>query len=125
MDAVSPDVEVSLLTKDTGGQRLRFPIRATIEDMKAAGFGFVRMDVMWANVERDGRYRWRPYDALLRALEARGMGVLWILDYGHPSHGGAVPRTTQDIAAFGQFAEAAAAYFKGRSVQYEIWNEPI
>jgi hypothetical protein len=95
-----------------------------LDEARAAGFGFVRMDMMWANVERDGRYRWRPYDALLRALEARGMGVLWILDYGHPNHGGSVPRTPQDIAAFGQFAEAAAAYFKGRNVQYEIWNEP-
>jgi hypothetical protein len=223
----APDVEVSLLTKDTSGQTLRFPIRATIEhigpgdwqnfvvplspkpaadatqevparikgrlvevgifvqariratvqgsvsfddvrlldtsaifhidpktqaepppqeslrqplrlgvnihllrddhaldEAKAAGFGFVRMDMMWANVERNGSYRWRQYDALLRALDARGMGVLWILDYGHPNHGGDVPRTPQDIAAFSQFAEAAAAHFKGRNVQYEIWNEP-
>jgi hypothetical protein len=52
------------------------------------------------------------------------MGVLWILDYGHPDHGGSIPRTPQDVAAFGRFAEAAAAHFKGRNVRYEIWNEP-
>jgi hypothetical protein len=52
------------------------------------------------------------------------MGVLWILDYGHPDHGGSTPRTPQDVAAFGGFAEAAAAHFKGRNVRYEIWNEP-
>jgi hypothetical protein len=91
---------------------------------RAAGFSFVRMDMVWANVERAGRYRFRQYDALLSALEARGMGVLWILDYGHPDHGGSVPRTPQEIAAFGQFAEAAAAHFKGRDVRYEVWNEP-
>jgi hypothetical protein len=91
---------------------------------RAAGFGFVRMDMIWANIERAGRYRFRQYDALLSALEARGMGVLWILDYGHPDHGGSVPRTPQEIAAFGQFAEAAAAHFKGRDVRYEVWNEP-
>ena len=89
-----------------------------------AGFKFVRMDMLWANVERGGRYRFFAYDALLRALDARGMGVLWILDYGHPDHGGSTPRTPQDIAAFGRFAEAAAAHFKGRNVRYEIWNEP-
>ena len=89
-----------------------------------AGFKFVRMDMLWANVERGGRYRFFAYDALLGALEARGMGVLWILDYGHPDHGGSTPRTPQDIAAFGRFAEAAAAHFKGRNVRYEIWNEP-
>ena len=90
----------------------------------AAGFEFVRMDMLWANVERRGRYRFFAYDALLRALEARGMGALWILDYGHPDHGGTAPRTPQDVAAFGRFAEAAAAHFKGRNVRYEIWNEP-
>jgi hypothetical protein len=90
----------------------------------AAGFGFVRMDMLWANVERRGGYRFFPYDRLLRALEARGMGVLWILDYGHPDHGGSTPRTPQDVAAFGRFAEAAAQHFKGRNVRYEIWNEP-
>jgi hypothetical protein len=89
-----------------------------------AGFGFVRMDMLWANVERNGRYRFFAYDALLRALDARGMAVLWILDYGHPDHGGSTPRTPQDIAAFGRFAEAAATHFKGRNVRYEIWNEP-
>jgi Cellulase (glycosyl hydrolase family 5) len=90
----------------------------------AAGFGFVRMDMLWANVERNGRYRFFAYDNLLRALEARGMGVLWILDYGHPDHGGSTPRTPQDVAAFSRFAEAAAEHFKGRNVRYEIWNEP-
>jgi hypothetical protein len=89
-----------------------------------AGFKFVRMDMLWANVERAGRYRFFAYDALLRALDARGMGVLWILDYGHPDHGGSTPRTPQDIAAFAHFAEAVATHFKGRNVRYEIWNEP-
>jgi hypothetical protein len=90
----------------------------------AAGFDFVRMDMLWANVERRGRYRFFLYDRLLRALEARGMGVLWILDYGHPDHGGSTPRMPADVAAFGRFAEAAAEHFKGRNVRYEIWNEP-
>jgi hypothetical protein len=219
----SPDVEVSVVTEDTSRQRLRFPIRVTIEQFKAddweyvnvplsgkragessggikgrleeieilveararttvqgsvsfddvqlrdasetfqidataraaapaagdpdlpcrlgvnihllrddhdldsaqvAGFRFVRMDMLWSNVERGGRYRFFAYDRLLRALEARGMGVLWILDYGHPDHGGSPPRTGSDIAAFSRFAGAAAAHFKERGVAYEIWNEP-
>jgi hypothetical protein len=90
----------------------------------AAGFEFVRMDLLWASVERNGRYRFFGYDALLRALEARHMGVLWILDYRHPDHGGSAPRTPQDVAAFGRFAEAMAAHFKDHNVRYEIWNEP-
>jgi hypothetical protein len=95
-----------------------------LDQARAAGFGFVRMDMLWANVERGGRFRFFPYDALLRALDARGMGVLWTLDYGHPDHGGSTPRTPEDVAAFCRFAEAAAAHFKDRNVRYEIWNEP-
>jgi len=91
---------------------------------REAGFAFVRMDMLWADVERGGRYRFFEYDALLSALDRRGMGVLWILDYGHPDHGGGTPRTPQDMAAFGRFAGAAAAHFKGRNVRYEVWNEP-
>ncbi|MFL6451105.1 MAG: cellulase family glycosylhydrolase [Bryobacteraceae bacterium] len=89
-----------------------------------AGFQFVRMDLLWTNVERRGRFRFFAYDFLLRDLEARGMSALWILDYGHPEHGGSVPRSAADIAAFSRFAEAVATHYRGRNVRYEIWNEP-
>src|SRR3954466_10227874 len=82
------------------------------------------MDLLWTNVERRGRFRFFAYDFLLRELEARGMGVLWILDYGHPDHGGDVPRSAEDVAAFSRFAEATATHYRGRNVRYEIWNEP-
>lgn len=91
---------------------------------RAAGFSFVRMDLLWADVERGGRFRFGAYDLLLRALEARGMSALWILDYGHPDHGGKVPRSFADVAAFARFAGAAADHFRGRNVAFEIWNEP-
>ena len=96
----------------------------SLDQAHDAGFRFVRMDLMWAQAERAGRFRFFQYDALLRALDSRGMGVLWILDYGHPDHGGDAPRTPQDVAAFAHFAQAVAEHFKGRNVRYEIWNEP-
>jgi hypothetical protein len=95
-----------------------------LDRAREVGFTFVRMDLLWADVERSGRYNFGGYDALLAALDARGMGALWILDYGHPDHGGQTPHTAQDVAAFSRFAAAAAAHFRGRKVQYEIWNEP-
>jgi hypothetical protein len=96
----------------------------SLDQARDAGFRFVRMDLTWAQAERAGRFRFFQYDALLRALDSRGMGVLWILDYGHPDHGGDAPRTAQDVAAFARFAQAVAGHFKGRNVRYEIWNEP-
>jgi hypothetical protein len=90
----------------------------------AAGFTFVRADLLWRAVERNGQYRFVVADRLQAAMEARGMGVLWILDYGHPQHGGEVPRRPEDVAAFAQYAENVAGHFRGRHVRYEIWNEP-
>jgi polysaccharide biosynthesis protein PslG len=90
----------------------------------AAGFSFVRADLLWRAVERNGQYRFVVADRLAAALEARGMGALWILDYGHPQHGGDVPRRLGDVAAFALYAEAVAAHFRGRNMRYEIWNEP-
>ncbi len=119
-----PPPESSALTPRLGVNIHLLRDDPALDQAHAAGFGFVRMDMMWANVERGGRYRFAAYDALLRSLDARGMGVLWILDYGHPDHGGGVPRTSQDMAAFARFAAAAAEHFKGRNVRYEVWNEP-
>lgn len=96
----------------------------TLELAHAAGFDFVRADLLWRAVERNGQFRFFGADRLLAALEARGMSALWILDYGHPQHGGDVPRLPEDVAAFARYAEAAAAHFRGRNVRYEIWNEP-
>jgi hypothetical protein len=102
----------------------RFRGNAALDLARDAGFRFVRADLLWERVERGGAYRFAVYDALMNALQARGMGALLILDYGHPDHGGKVPRTAEDIAAFSRYAEAAATHFRGRDVRYEIWNEP-
>ncbi len=97
---------------------------AALESAQSAGFSFVRMDLTWASVEKNGAYVFSGYDRLRASLEARGMGVLWILDYGHPEHGGAQPHSSADIAAFARYAEAAANHFHGHKTKYEIWNEP-
>jgi hypothetical protein len=53
------------------------------------------------------------------------MGMLWILDYGHPDHGGPAPLTLTDRQAFADFAGIAAAHYKHKNViGFEIWNEP-
>jgi polysaccharide biosynthesis protein PslG len=97
---------------------------AALDLARKAGFRFVRADLLWRLVERQGAYRFFVYDRLFAALAARGMGALWILDYGHPQHGGDHPRTPDDVAAFARYAEAVAAHFQGRNVRYEVWNEP-
>ena len=120
--AFSPPVRVELGLLGVNVHRLRG--NAALDSAREAGFRFARVDLLWERVERRGAYRFQAYDALMSELESRDMGALLILDYGHPDHGGGVPRTAEDIAAFGRFAEAVATRFKGRDVRYEIWNEP-
>jgi len=96
----------------------------SLDAARDAGFKFVRMDLRWPRVERDGEFRFAPVDRSVDAIEARGLGALVILGYGHPDHGGDVPRSPEDTAAFARYAENVAAHFKGRGIRYEIWNEP-
>jgi hypothetical protein len=89
-----------------------------------AGFKFVRVDLLWAELEKQDRYDFTPFDNLMRSLEARDMGVLWLLAYGHPEHGGRSPQSTDDLAAYGRYAAAAVSHFRGHNVRFEVWNEP-
>jgi hypothetical protein len=89
-----------------------------------AGFSFVRTDLTWAKLEKQEGYDFSPFDVLLHSLEARGMGVLWVLAYGHPAHGGPSPQSAQDIAAYARYVAAAVSHFRGRNARFEIWNEP-
>ena len=100
---------------------------------KRAGFGFVRMDLFWPMVEKSAsQYDFSEYDLLMRALEERGMGALFILDYGNPLYydgpGGFNdkwgPQTAATRAAYARFALAAAKHYSGRKVRLEVWNEP-
>ena len=92
----------------------------------AAGFGFVRMDFFWGHVERvKSKYDFAGYDKLVEALSARGIRILFILDYGNKLYGNELAVATEEQRqAFARFAAAAAAHFKGRGVLWELWNEP-
>lgn len=107
----------------------------------AAGFKWVRMDFSWSSIERTkGVYDWSAYEELTANLEKRGIHALYILDYSNPlyeetvvsknpitgreTRATASPQKPESIAAFARWAAAAAEHFKGRSIIWEIWNEP-
>jgi hypothetical protein len=109
------------------------PEEAQLDLAAAAGFRFVRMDLIWGAVESSpGVYDFLGYDRLQAALEARGMEALFILDYGNALYyegGGAFddkwgPQTPASRDAYAAFAAAAALHFDGRGAELEIWNEP-
>jgi polysaccharide biosynthesis protein PslG len=101
----------------------------TLDSSKKLGVSFVRVDLGWANIEKNGQYDFSKYDRYLEAAQERGLNVLWILDYGHPDHSPFktfpfTPTTDANFAAFGRYVEAAVTRYKGRNVRYEIFNEP-
>lgn len=108
----------------------------------AAGFKFVREDFFWSSTEKTkGQYDWSEYDELLAQLDQRGIRAYFILDYSNPLYEDSVqatnpvthvlekrstasPQHPESVAAFANWAAAAAKHFHGRSVVWEIWNEP-
>lgn len=97
-----------------------------VDLLAATGFRIVRMDFTWGGVERQvGTYDFSAYDRLVADMDARGVRILFILDYGHPVHTkGNGPATDAERAAFVAFARAGARHFKGRKILWEVWNEP-
>lgn len=91
-----------------------------------AGFRWVRMDFKWDVTERErSRYDFSEYDRLLGSLDTFKIHALLILDYGNPLYdSGAPPRTDAARQAFARWAATAAKHFAGRSVIWELYNEP-
>jgi hypothetical protein len=107
--------------------RIGAGVRTTVglDKLKDVGITVVRKDLRWDGVETAGVFNFSRYDELTAALTSRGMSILWILDYGHPDHGGAAPKTDADQSAYAEFAKQAALRYKTQKVTgYEIWNEP-
>ncbi len=104
-----------------------------IEKLAGLGFHFVRLDLLWNVVEqKKGHYDFSSYECLINALSAHSIRSLCILDYNNSLYENSLspPSTVVGIhtdetrQAFGLFAAAAAAKFRGRGIIWEIWNEP-
>lgn len=95
-----------------------------------AGFRFIRMDLLWHQVERQkGVYDFSGYDGLLRSLDRHGVRPLFILAYGNPVYSGnpevrIAPADDASRQAFAAFARAAAKRYRNRGIIWEMWNEP-
>ncbi len=94
--------------------------------LAAAGFKWVRMDLLWEATERDkGVYDFSAYDRLAVALGKFHIRALFILDYGNRLYDeGLPPHTDAGRAAFSKWAAAAVKHFAGKGYIWELWNEP-
>jgi hypothetical protein len=110
-----------------GGSRERVD-PALLQRLRDAGVTFVRNDLGWSSVERErGVYDFAGsgYDDFVEAAEAKGLRILFILDYGNPLYGHAQAVVSDEgRRALAAFAAAAARRYGGRGHMWEIWNEP-
>lgn len=89
-----------------------------------AGLHYIRTDLFWEEIERDGRVDFSEHDAFLARLDAVGLKPLLIIDYLHDDYMDERLDEPDEIAAYARFAGQAAAHYRGRGVVWEIWNEP-
>ncbi len=97
---------------------------AAFDHARGAGFSFLRADIFWHQLERGGQYDFAIYDRFAELMAARGLGVLYVLAYGHPDHPNLDGDDPEALTHFNAYAGAVVARYRGRGYDYEIWNEP-
>ena len=95
-----------------------------LDAARDVGFSFVRTDLFWEAVQKDGNFDFGDFDALVNALAARGMGALFILEGSHSIYSpGHPPQTELELAAFYRYVYRTVAHYRNANVRFEIWNE--
>ncbi len=94
--------------------------------LKQAGFGWLRTDMNWHVVEQQkGIYDFSRYDRMVDAMEGAGIRILYVLAYDSPHYDkDTSPISAEAREAYASFAAAAAQHYRGRTVAWEIYNEP-
>ena len=96
------------------------------DSIKSVGFNAVRADILWNLVEKQkGKYNFSFFDSIVNVAEKHDIRTLLILDYSNPLYtkGKFPPLTADELKAFACYCGATARFFKGRAVDFEIWNE--
>ena len=102
-------------------------LRQLLDEVQAAGIGWVRIDFIWALVQpQRGTFDWSLYDEIVAEARARGIEVLAILAYtpGWATDGDAFNGVPRDVEDWRTFSRRAAERYRGRIAAWEHWNEP-
>lgn len=123
----------TFLEQEVGSDRRR----RSLEMAREAGFGWVRQQFPWDEIEpiEKGRYvdpdvgvdTWAKYDEIVRLANELGLNLIVRLDTSPrwARRGNPHPQTPPDrLEDFGDFVEAVVSRYRGRVRHYQIWNEP-
>lgn len=97
----------------------------TIGKVQEAGFGWVRLQLVWKDFEPNkGQYNWAPLDTTVNAAASQGVRVLLSIvkspDWASPTRPGGLP---EDTDAFYNTMRVISGRYTGKIDAYEIWNE--
>ncbi|MEW5959723.1 MAG: beta-galactosidase, partial [Chloroflexota bacterium] len=103
---------------------------ANIGHMKALGFGWVKFQMPWKEVEpAPGSYSWDMWDELIGAYSANGIKILLSIPkapaWARPAGrcGEAAEGLPADPAQYAEFVGRVADRYRGKAHMIEIWNE--
>ena len=100
-------------------------MQAELQDYVTMGVDWVRLDIHWSLVQptANGGYDWTLVDKVFKAIDARGLEIVAILN-NTPDWMGRSLSSAADQAAFGRFASEAAKRYGHIVDNWEIFNEP-
>jgi hypothetical protein len=88
----------------------------------AAGVKWSREEISWGRVEvAPGKYDWTFYDQVVATARKHGISVYGLLAYWSRW---TKPYTSEGIADYCRFAQAAAEHFRNDIQYWEVYNEP-
>lgn len=99
----------------------------SIELMKEAGVGWVRMDFLWQDIEpKEGVFNFNQYDQIVELLAKNNMHILGILDYsvGWATVCNKWNYPPKDNRLFVKYAAKVIQRYKDKIKHWEVWNEP-
>ncbi len=99
---------------------------ATMGKVKESGFGWVRIQLIWKDFEREpGFYDWPILDTQINAANSAGSRIL--LSVGKSptwvSADGALPESASSLDALYNLMRLVSGRYVGKVQAYEIWNE--
>ncbi|MCM8770393.1 MAG: beta-galactosidase [Candidatus Omnitrophica bacterium] len=99
-------------------------ISTAIKLMKEAGVAFVRIDLLWADIEpEENRFVFTKYDYIVDELWNNGIKILAILGYNRSRQEDRW-RCAPEPEMFSRYAGATVGHYKDKIKYWEIWNEP-
>ena len=124
-------LQIGLSYGDSLTQLSDAQLDSEFDDAVTLGANWVRIDVLWADVQPDdpSTFQWADIDRTVQAARSRGLTVLPILN-STPAWARQAGCTTEfcgpaDPSQFAAFAAAAARRYAPQGVHtWEIWNEP-